>query len=147
MGRLAFVVGNGTFRPVLCMDDLPDRHGDMFLHHPVHDGYVLALDVVDYYLADLGGCIAVPEEEQVASLEGRLHGTGQDDHDGGGTVGNYAERLPHHEGGAEDEGEVENLLEGLPGRGQSRFEVGEHGGRVGVGSRVWWFATATVLER
>ena len=44
--------------------------------HAVHNGNVLARDVVDHHLADVGLApdVAVPQEEQVAALKGRLHG-------------------------------------------------------------------------
>lgn len=55
----------------------------------VDDGDVLVADVVHDDLAHvgLGQQVPVPEEEEVATLEGGLHGSGEDDDDGGGGVG------------------------------------------------------------
>lgn len=63
----------------------------------VHDGYVLVPHVVDDDLADggLGGEVPVPEEEEVAPLEGGFHGAREDDDDGGGGVGDHGEAFPH----------------------------------------------------
>jgi len=106
----------------------PNWHSNMFSHNPMHNGYILPFDIVDYYLADLSCGISIPEEEEVATLEGRFHAAGEDDNDGGRGVGCYAEGFPEHKGCAEHEGEVEDLLEGLAGGGEGGSEVGEHGG-------------------
>ena len=66
-------------------------------HDAMHDGYVLPLDVVDYDIADvgLGYQVAIPQEQEVAALEGGFHGPGKDDDNGGGRVGGDREALPH----------------------------------------------------
>lgn len=71
----------------------------------MHNGYVLAPDVIDHNLADVRVLyeVSVPQEEEVASLEGGFHAAGEDDDDGGGRVAGDREALPHHEGGREDE--------------------------------------------
>ena len=63
----------------------------------MHDGYVLSLHVVDHNLADAGffNHVSVPEEQQVASLECRLHASREDDDDGRRGVGDDAEAFPH----------------------------------------------------
>ena len=75
--------------------------------------------------------IAIPEEEEVATLESGFHGPGQDDDDGGGGVGEDGEGFPHHEGGGEDEGEVEELLQGLARVGEGGAYDGDHFGSGG----------------
>ena len=93
----------------------------------MHDRDILPPDVVDDDLADLGGVVPVPEEEEVSALEGRLHAAGEDDDDGGGGVGEHGEGLPEHEGRAEDEGEVEDLERRLARVLQERrWEGGQH---------------------
>lgn len=71
----------------------------------MHDGYVLAPDVVYHDLADIRVLyeVPVPQEEEVPALEGGLHAAGEDDDDGRGRVGGDGEALPHHEGGREDQ--------------------------------------------
>lgn len=66
-------------------------------HYSVHDGNILILDVVDNNLADRGFAeqLAVPQEEQVASLERRFHASAEDDDDGGWRVGDDGETFPH----------------------------------------------------
>ena len=92
----------------------------------MYNRYILPLDVVDDDLADLGLFVAVPEEEEVAALKGGFHGAGEDDDDGRGRVGDDGERFPKHEGGGEDEGEVEDLGEGLAWVGEVGRDGGEH---------------------
>ena len=94
---------------------------------------VFAFDVVDNDLSNLSFVIAVPEEEEVAALEGRFHRAGKDHDDGGGRVGDDREGLPHHKGSGEYEGKVEDLLEGLPWVGQRRPHDREHFDGVGYG--------------
>lgn len=68
----------------------------------MHDGYILALDIINDDLADLGVAAPVPEEQQVAAPEGRFHGFGEDDDDGRWRVGGDREAFPEHERGRED---------------------------------------------
>jgi hypothetical protein len=58
---------------------------------------VLALHVVHDDFADvgLGHEVAVPEEEQVAALEGGFHAAGEDDDDRGGRVCEDRKAFPH----------------------------------------------------
>lgn len=81
----------------------------------MHNGNILAPHIIDDDLAHarLAPEVPIPQEEQVAALKGRLHGSREDDDDGRGRVGEDREALPHHEGGREDEAEVEELREGL----------------------------------
>lgn len=99
----------------------------------MNDRNVLAPHIVHDNLADLRVHAAVPEKQQVAALERGLHTAGQHHDDGRGRVGRDAEPLPHHEGGTEDEREVEHL------RGQlARLHGGEGGEhRDGFGSQIW----------
>ena len=80
----------------------------------MHNRDILALDIVDDHLPNLRVQPAIPQQKDVAALKGRLHAAREDDDDWRGGVGEEAEALPHHEGGAEDEGEVEDLGEELP---------------------------------
>lgn len=92
----------------------------------MHNRDILPLHIVYDNLADLRVLheIAVPKEQQVAALKGRLHGAREHNDDGRGRVGDDGKAFPHHEGGGEDEGEVEDLGEGLSGV----FDGAEHGG-------------------
>jgi len=51
------------------------------------------------------------QEQQISTLESRLHTTRQHNYNWGWRVGNHTEALPHHERRREDEGEVKNLCE------------------------------------
>ena len=86
----------------------------------MHNRNILPLHIVHHNLAHVGPGIPIPEEEQVSTLEGGLHGPGEDNDDGRRRVRDHAEGLPEHEGRAEDEGEVEELEGG-----------GARGGEVG----------------
>lgn len=77
----------------------------------MHDGDILAADIIHDDLADVGAGRAVPEEQQVAALEGGFHAAGQHDDDGRGRAGHDGQALPDHEGAGQDEGEVEQLAE------------------------------------
>lgn len=77
--------------------------------HAMDDRNVLALDLVHDNVSHARRVASIPKEEQVAALEGRLHGAGQHDDDGARRVGHDAQTLPHHERSAHDEGEVEQL--------------------------------------
>ena len=58
---------------------------------------VLALHIIYHNLSDrcFSHKIPVPKEEEVASLEGGLHGARKDDDDGRGGVGDDGETFPH----------------------------------------------------
>lgn len=75
----------------------------------MHDGNVLASHVIHDDLSDLGVLASVPQEQQVSSLKGRLHGSREDDDNGRAGVCDHAEPFPEHEGGAENKREVEHL--------------------------------------
>lgn len=125
-------------------------------HDPVQVRNVLDDNVVDKNLGHLrareggGGRpgdvvqrqVVVPEEEQVAALEGGLHPaaevsvcagevlSGQHNDDGRRAVGGDAEALPEHERGREDQAKVEQLGEELARlelRKPSEAELGEEG--------------------
>ena len=81
----------------------------------MHNRNVLPAHIVHHHLADLRFRAPVPEKEEIATLESGFHAAGEDDDDGRGGVCGYREALPEHEGGAEDEGEVEDLGGELPG--------------------------------
>lgn len=89
-------------------------------HNPMHDRYILPLDIIDHNLPNLRLPRTIPEEEQISPLKGRFHATGEHDHDGWGGVAKNRNSLPQHESGREDEGEVEDLRRELP-----RLEVRE----------------------
>lgn len=61
------------------------------------NGNVLALDFVDNDLANVGFLdqVAVPQEKEIASLKGRLHGTTKNNDDRAGRIGNHGKTLPH----------------------------------------------------
>lgn len=75
----------------------------------MHDRNILAAHVVDHHLANLRVGAPVPQEEQVAALEGRFHAAGQHHHDGRGGVRCDGQPFPEHESCGEDEREVEDL--------------------------------------
>lgn len=58
---------------------------------------VLVLDIVYDNFANIGLAekVSVPKEEEVATLEGGLHGAGKNDDDGRGRVGNHGKTFPH----------------------------------------------------
>lgn len=66
-------------------------------HNSVHNGNVLVLDIVDHHLSNvrLPQKVSVPEEEQVATLKGRFHGSGEYDDDRGRRVADDRETFPH----------------------------------------------------
>lgn len=97
----------------------------------MHNWNILAPHIIHHHLPDLGFHAAVPQEEEVAALEGGLHGAGEDDDNGRGGVGEDGEAFPEHEGGGEDEGEVEDLGGELPGLHLG--EGAEHCGRLVTG--------------
>lgn len=88
-------------------------------HHSVHDGDVLALNLIDHHLADAGLAeqIAVRQQEQVSALEGRLHGAGQHDNDRRGRVGDNGEALPHLD--ARMAKGTSGAAQEVPGRGRN----------------------------
>lgn len=63
----------------------------------MNNRYVLILDIVDHNLADI--CllqpVPVPQEEEIAALEGRLHATAEDDNYGRGGVRDDRKTFPH----------------------------------------------------
>jgi hypothetical protein len=67
-------------------------------HYPVHDRDILALDIVDHDLANLGIQPPVPQEQQVSPLERRLHGPRQHNNNRRRRVADYGKPLPEHEG-------------------------------------------------
>ena len=48
----------------------------------MHDGDVTVFDFEYYHVSDVDFFDGVVEEENVASLEGRFHGSGEDDYHG-----------------------------------------------------------------
>ena len=72
----------------------------------MHDGDILAPDIIHHHLSYFGIQAAVPEEQQVSTLESRFHTSGEDDYDGRSGVGCDTQAFPEHKGCAEDEGEV-----------------------------------------
>lgn len=66
-------------------------------HNAVHNRNVLLLHIVHHYLAHLRllEVVAVPEEQEVAALEGGFHRAGEDNDDRGGGVADDAEAFPH----------------------------------------------------
>lgn len=81
----------------------------------MHNRNVLPAHVVHHDFSHLRLGAAVPQEEQVSALESGFHAAREDDDDGRGGVCGYGEAFPQHEGGAEDEGKVEDLGGELPG--------------------------------
>lgn len=102
----------------------------------MHDRDILPLDIINHHLPHGRLPPPVPQKQQVPALESRFHTAGQDDDDGRGGVGRDGEAFPQHEGGAEDEGEVEELGQGLAGVEGGGEEGGEHGLWGGVGDVV-----------
>ena len=86
----------------------------------MHNRDILPLDIIHHDFADLGILPAVPQEQEVAALERRLHAAGQHDNNRGRRVGGHGESFPEHEGCAEDERKVEDLGGELP-----RLHIGE----------------------
>ena len=74
-----------------------DEPGAELSNYAVDNGDVLVFDLVYYNLANigLGEKVPVPEKEEVASLESRLHAAGENDDDRRGAVGEYGEAFPH----------------------------------------------------
>lgn len=68
-----------------------------FPYDSMNNGNLLILHIVDNNIANrgFGKQLAVPEQEQIASLEGWLHGTTEDNDDRGGRVGDDGETFPH----------------------------------------------------
>lgn len=81
----------------------------------MHNRNILPPHIIHNHFPDLRFEAAVPEEKEVAALEGGFHAAGQDYDDGRGGVGEDGEPFPEHEGGGEYEGEVEDLGGELPG--------------------------------
>ena len=79
------------------------------------DGDVLVFDLIYYNLADigLGEKVPVPEKEEVASLESRLHTTGENDYDRRGAVGENGEAFPHLSDGQRQAGRLRGWAEEL----------------------------------
>lgn len=61
--------------------------------YAMHDWNVFPSHVVYHHLADLRFHASVPQEEEIAPLEGGFHAAGEDDDDGGGGVGEDGEAL------------------------------------------------------
>jgi len=91
-------------------------------NHPVYDWDILALDVIHHNLSYLGVLIPIPQEQEVSTLERRLHATGQHDDDWRRRIAQDGQPFPEHERGREHEREVEQLRELLPHR-----QAGERG--------------------
>jgi len=81
----------------------------------MYNGNVLPTHIVHHYFSHLCLYAPIPQKEQVSTLESGFHAARQHDDDGRGGVGGYGEPFPEHEGGGEDEGEVEDLGGKLPG--------------------------------
>lgn len=64
----------------------------------MHNGDILSAHVIHDDLADLGVEAPVPQKQQVAALERRLHAAGQHDDYGRGRVCGDREAFPEHEG-------------------------------------------------
>lgn len=69
----------------------------VFPDDTVDNGNILILHIVYDDLSDRGILqqIAIPQEQQISSLEGRLHRSRQNDDDRGRRVGNNREAFPH----------------------------------------------------
>lgn len=85
----------------------------------MHDRDVLAPDVIHHNFANARVHAPVPQEQQVSSLERRLHTSRQHDDNRRRRVRRDGETFPQHERRAENEREVENLCQELP-RGELR---------------------------
>jgi len=72
----------------------------------MHDGDILAPDIIHHHLSDSCILTSIPEEQQVAALESWFHGSREDYHDGRGGISGYGQAFPEHECCAEDQGEV-----------------------------------------
>ena len=94
----------------------------------MHNRDILASHIIHHNLADFRIHAPIPQQQDISALKRGLHAAGQDDDDGGGGVGDDGEAFPEHEGGGEDEGEVEDLGEEL-----ARLEGGEGREHVGGG--------------
>ena len=86
----------------------------------MHNWDILPFDIIYHDFTDLGIPPAVPQEQEVAALERRLHAARQHDDNRGRRVGSHGESFPEHEGCAEDERKVEDLGDELP-----RLHIGE----------------------
>ena len=89
------------FAVVLCAVVLPE--------HSVHDRNLLVVYLVHDNITDLGVFVSVPQEQDITSLERRLHGARQHDDYGGVCVGNDGIRLPEHVGRRKHEAQVQEL--------------------------------------
>lgn len=96
----------------------------------MHDRDILAPDIIDHNLPNLGICPPIPQEKQITPLERRLHRPGQHHDNRRRGIGEDAEALPQHKGRGEDEREVKDLRCELP-----RFEGGEGGEHLCCGER------------
>lgn len=96
-------------------------------HNPMHNRDILPLNIINHHLAHPRLPPPIPQKQQIPPLERRFHTAGQNDDDGRGRVGRNGEAFPQHEGGAEDEGEVEELGQGLAGVEVGGEEGGDHG--------------------
>ena len=93
-------------------------------HYPVHDRNILALNIVNHDLANLGVQPPVPQEQQVSPLERRLHGPRQHNNNRRRRVADHGKSLPEHEGCRKYEREVQHLCGELPGLHASDAEHG-----------------------
>jgi len=75
----------------------------------MYNRYIFPLHVVHHNLPHLGIHSPIPQEQQVSSLERRLHGSRKYHHDRRRRVRHHREAFPHHEGCRENKRKVEDL--------------------------------------